>query len=493
MEIIQSILTNSDCYRAGRKITVKGLMIHSIGTPQPDPMVFVRNWNRPGVRACVHAFVGANGKVYQTLPWNHRGWHGASGPRGSVNNTHIGVEMTEPNTIIYTGGSTFRNLDAVKTRVHVMATYSTMVELFAELAKDFKLDPLRNIISHAEGYKLGLASNHGDPEHLWRFHGLTMNGFRAAVKAKMEEKIVKPAPAPLGEYPVAYKNQEGENVKILQRNLVKVGILKAADVDGIYGSITSKAVELFQRSRGIEIDGQAGAVTQSELKKVITALEAPKPELPNTNIPTVKEEPLQGTVKIIYKGKEGLNVRKAPNFDDNSVDAVVRFGEVFTVVAKAGDFYKLKSGLYITTNELFVEFKKPVVVKPKVYKTTTNNLNMRKGPAVKYERILTIPQNTKVEILESTNGWDKVSHSGKTGWVSAEYLKSASVAKPVIKSSTVKINTGKLNVRKDPTTASKIVGSVKEGEVFTIVETKDGWGKLKSGLGWIYLDYTTKL
>jgi N-acetylmuramoyl-L-alanine amidase len=38
-----------------------------------------------------------------------------------------------------------------------------------------------------------------------------------------------------------------------------------------------------------------------------------------------------------------------------------------------------------------------------------------------------------------------------------------------------------------------ITGSVKKGEVFTIVETQNGWGKLKSGAGWISLGYTEKL
>ena len=36
-------------------------------------------------------------------------------------------------------------------------------------------------------------------------------------------------------------------------------------------------------------------------------------------------------------------------------------------------------------------------------------------------------------------------------------------------------------------------GTVKKGEVYTIVETKGNWGKLKSGAGWVYLDYCTKI
>ena len=44
-----------------------------------------------------------------------------------------------------------------------------------------------------------------------------------------------------------------------------------------------------------------------------------------------------------------------------------------------------------------------------------------------------------------------------------------------------------LNIRKGPSTSYDITGVVKYGEAFTIVETKDNWGKLKSGVGWISL------
>ena len=187
MNLIQSILTNNPCYKTGRKITVKGLMLHSVGCPQPSAAVFVRNWNKASYdRACVHGFIDANtGDVYQCLPWNHRGWHGG----GSSNNTHIGVEMCEPACIKYTGGATFTCSDPATAKAAVDRTYKAAVELFAMLCKQFNLDPLKDgvIISHKEGCARGIASNHGDPEHLWNQlgTGYTMNGFRAAVKAAM--------------------------------------------------------------------------------------------------------------------------------------------------------------------------------------------------------------------------------------------------------------------------------------------------------------------
>lgn len=50
-----------------------------------------------------------------------------------------------------------------------------------------------------------------------------------------------------------------------------------------------------------------------------------------------------------------------------------------------------------------------------------------------------------------------------------------------------------LNVRDEPTTKSKINTTVKKGDVYTIVDESGDWGKLKSGAGWIHLDYTKKL
>ena len=95
MKIIKSILTKNPCYTAGRKITVKGLMLHSVGCSQPSARVFVQMWNSPSYgAACVHGFIDGNsGNIYQTLPWNHRGWHCGSGRNGSGNNTHIGVSL----------------------------------------------------------------------------------------------------------------------------------------------------------------------------------------------------------------------------------------------------------------------------------------------------------------------------------------------------------------------------------------------------------------
>ena len=162
-------------------------MLHSVGCPQPSASVFIKKWNDADYdRACVHAFIdGNNGNVYQTLPWNHRGWHGG----GKCNDTHIGVEMCEPSYIKYTSGTKFVCTDTAKARAVAQRTYDTAVQLFAHLCAKYKLDPMVDIISHKEGGAKGIASNHGDPEHLWKQLGMgyTMDTFRKAVKATMKK------------------------------------------------------------------------------------------------------------------------------------------------------------------------------------------------------------------------------------------------------------------------------------------------------------------
>lgn len=61
------------------------------------------------------------------------------------------------------------------------------------------------------------------------------------------------------------------------------------------------------------------------------------------------------------------------------------------------------------------------------------------------------------------------------------------------KSYRVRVNISDLNIRKGPGTKYKIVGHIRDRGVYTIVGESKGWGKLKSGAGWISLNYTSKI
>ena len=188
MEIREHILTNNDCYKAGRTIVPKGIMVHSTGVAQPDVAVFLRQWDRPGVEACAHAFVHQGG-VVETLPWNWRGWHAGSPPGGgtSANNTHISFEILEPAGHTYRGG-TLVDYDAAKNAPYFSKVYGYAVELCAHLCRRYGLDPLAGgvLICHSEGYQRGIASNHADVMHWFPKHGKSMDTLRADVTARLE-------------------------------------------------------------------------------------------------------------------------------------------------------------------------------------------------------------------------------------------------------------------------------------------------------------------
>ena len=190
MNLHTCILTENDCYQAGRTIVPKGVTVHSTGANNPRLSRYVapndgllgepsmRHWNQSGTGACVHGFIGklADGSIatYQTLPWNMRGWHAGTGTSGqSANNTHISFEICE---------------DGLDDPDYFAAVYQEAVELTAHLCELYGLDPLKDgvVICHSEGYRRGVASNHGDVMHWFPRFGKNMDGFRADVSRELK-------------------------------------------------------------------------------------------------------------------------------------------------------------------------------------------------------------------------------------------------------------------------------------------------------------------
>jgi hypothetical protein len=203
-----------------------GAVLHSIGTPQPKADPIAKYFNSPDVEASVHRVLQADGVCYQLAPDNYRMWHVG----GSANNTHMGIEMTEPDCISYDekNGYKLKIKDFDKARDHVVKTYGYAVELFAELCKTYGWNPLEDgvILSHKECYKRGIGSNHGDPEHLWDSlkTGYTMDGFREDVKAYMDGKTSTEADPEAVTYRVQVSAcREKANAEIVADELKKAG------------------------------------------------------------------------------------------------------------------------------------------------------------------------------------------------------------------------------------------------------------------------------
>jgi len=102
--------------------------------------------------------------------------------------------------------------------------------------------------------------------------------------------------------------------------------------------------------------------------------------------------------------------------------------------------------------------------------------------------------------LRITNSKNRVGVAGQvTGWIDVADAKAAASGSttPATAPATftpylVRIIASILNVRKGPGTNYAITTQIRRGEVYTIVGEESGWGKLKSGAGWICLGYTEK-
>jgi len=83
---------------------------------------------------------------------------------------------------------------------------------------------------------------------------------------------------------------------------------------------------------------------------------------------------------------------------------------------------------------------------------------------------------------------------GPTTKRALETLYKEKTTKPdIFKNFLVKVTADVLNIRKKPSTSGEIVGQITDRGVYTIVDVSGTWGKLKSGAGWISLNYVKKL
>lgn len=458
MKLAGNILTENPCYTAGKKITVKGLMLHSVGCPQPKASVFVNSWNSASYTiACVHGFIDGNdGTVHQTLPWNHRGWHCGFGSNGSGNNTHIGVEMCEPACIKYTSGSNFTCSDLATAKAVAKRTYEAAVELFAYLCKKYSLNPLADgvIISHREGHSRGIASNHGDPEHLWNGLGMgyTMDGFRKAVKAAMD-------------------GDSANDTKGLQASALKD--LSEADV-------IAKVGPLFTADQK-----KSGILASVSLAQFIQECGYGKTELAqNANNCFGMKKELSGNA---WGGStwDGTSIYTKKTKEQKSD------GTEYTVTA---------------------DFRKYSCVEDSVADHSAYLLGAKNGDKLSYDGLKNETDYKKAAQIIKDGGYaTDVSYVSKIcniieRWGLSKYNADQAAIEPKTAASvpfTVKVEASNLQIRKGPGTNYAKTGKYTGKGVFTIVEVASGagndagWGLLKAYQknrdGWISLDYATKM
>ena len=138
-----------------------------------------------------------------------------------------------------------------------------------------------------------------------------------------------------------------------------------------------------------------------------------------------------------------------------------------------------------------------------MYKVNVGDLNIRKGPGTNYGINGVITDKGTYTITEIQNGsWGKLKSGA--GWINVDKAyctyKGAAASSGGGSSSSgsfqVQVSISDLYIRKGPGTNYGKNGFCPKG-VYTIVETKSAggytWGRLKSGAGWIALEYVKRI
>lgn len=185
------LFTKNDCYKQNKKMTPKGIIVHSTGANNPNLKRYLgpddgrigynaigNHWNQPNISKCVHAFIGKDkqGKVctYQTLPLNICAWGAGKGSKGTYNYSpaYLQFEILE---------------DSLKDESYFNKVMKEAQELCAKWCKEYNI-PVNDVISHSEAHTRGYASNHADCDHWLKMFGRNMKWFRKEV-----EKLIKAA------------------------------------------------------------------------------------------------------------------------------------------------------------------------------------------------------------------------------------------------------------------------------------------------------------
>lgn len=464
------MMTQSTCYRQTKKIQIKGVLWHSTGANNPTLKRYVQpddnaadreamlallgtnayknDWNHKDVQAGLNAWIGklADGSVaaVQTMPWEYRPWGCGSGSKGSCNNGWIQFEICE---------------DGLNDADYFAKVYKEACELTAYLCRIYGIDPkgsvdlngvkVPTILCHADSHKLGLGSNHGDVLHWFPKFGKSMESVREDVAALMSASSAVSA----DQVPVADKVSDPEKY-IWDFLIGKIG--NAAGVAGLMGNLYAES--------GLKSNN----LQNSYNKRLNISDEDYTRLVDGDNYPDfVKDKAGYGLAQWTFwsRKKDLLEFakRQGKSIGDLQMQLDFLWKEMndsypaVLVVLKGADNVRQASDAVLLWYERPADQSEAVQVK-------------RAGYGEKYLK---------------KYGGGSVPSSGKMSNADCPFL--------------VRVTAKDLRIRKGNGTDTAWVGKYVPPGVYTIVEVKDGkgseagWGRLKSGAGWISLDYAKRV
>lgn len=113
-----------------------------------------------------------------------------------------------------------------------------------------------------------------------------------------------------------------------------------------------------------------------------------------------------------------------------------------------------------------------------------DNVNMRSGPSLDKEIIWKLGVGFPLKVVSASGDWIQVKDfEGTVGWVHKDVVDRS--GHMIVKAQ--KMNKGKINIRQEPDSKSKVVAKAYYGVVFKTLEQRKGWVKVQHGdvSGWI--------
>lgn len=411
--------TNSTCYKGTSKMTVKGILWHSTGANNPNLKRYVQpsdnaadkaewlkklgtnsnknDWNHIEHQAGLNCWIGklADGTVttIQTMPWDYRPWGCGSGSKGSCNNGWIQFEICE---------------DGLTDKTYFDKVYNEACEITAYLCDMYGIDPtgtvtvngvkVPTILCHADAYKLGFGSNHGDVNHWFPKHGKSMETARADVAALMSKtSTITPEEKPATSETVAPATKELYRVRISWDN--------ASSQIGAY-TVLQNAKDACDKVKGYYVFNSKGEaiypvdITPEDPSALKVGSEVSLK--PNATYTSGKAIPSWVFDKKLY-------LREMRADGKSAVISTVKSGAITGVV----DIANLVP--YGTKVEEVAEFT------PWLGLITASVLNVRSGPDTSYRVTTRVQKNEVYTIVGEKNGWGQLKSGA--GWVDLSYVK----------------------------------------------------------------------
>ncbi|HEY8342866.1 MAG TPA: SH3 domain-containing protein [Calditerricola sp.] len=213
-----------------------------------------------------------------------------------------------------------------------------------------------------------------------------------------------------------------------------------------------------------------------------------------------------------------LNVRSGPGTNYAIISQVKRNTRL-TVQKKQGGWLqvRLPNGRIGWVSEQYV---RPVSASPapaqggsgqpaapsaQTVEVTASVLNVRSGPGTNYAIISQVKRNTRLTVQKKQGGWLQVRlPNGRTGWVSAQYVRPVHPTAPSQGSAkqppaggtsatakTATVTASSLNVRSGPGTQYAVIRSIPKGTRVTVLEQLGSWWRVQAGnlIGWVASAY----